>query len=104
MSDRRKLILETFEGIPSKICEAEKCCEFCPTDESLQNEVMELYIAILIAIMDMMEWLVETGGCRFSCAASYNYAMQCSWRKGKQIKALCQGPLYGKSLDQDQGC
>ncbi len=76
------------------------CCEFCPTDESLQNEVMELYIAILIAIMEMMEWLVETGGCRSSYAASYNYAMQCLRRKGKQIKALCQGPLYGKSLDQ----
>lgn len=73
--------MTTFEGIPTTICNAEKCCEFCPTDESLQHEVMELYIAVLLAIMDMMEWLVEKGG----------------W---KQIKALCQGPRYGKSLDE----
>ena len=64
MSNKRQQILKTFEGIPAVICEADRCCEFCPTDESLQCEVMELYIAILIAIMDMMEWLVETGGCR----------------------------------------
>lgn len=81
MSNRRQLILETFEGIPTKIYDAEKCCEFCPSDESLQHVVMELYIAILVAIMEMMEWLVETGG----------------W---KQIKALYQGPRYGRSLDE----
>lgn len=61
--------MTTFEGIPTTICNAEKCCEFCPTDESLQHEVMELYIAVLLAIMDMMEWLVEKGGCKSSCAA-----------------------------------
>ena len=64
MSNRRQLILETFEGIPKKLCDAEKCCEICPTDEPLQHEVMELYIAILVAIMNMMEWLVEPGGCK----------------------------------------
>ena len=64
MSNRRQLILETFEGIPKKICDAEKCCEICPTDESLQHEVMELYIATLVAIMNMMEWFVEPGGCK----------------------------------------
>ena len=64
MSNRRQLILEAFEGIPKNIYNAEKCCELCPKDESLQHEVMELYIAILIAIMNMMEWLVEPGGCK----------------------------------------
>ena len=64
MSSRRHLILETFGEVPTKIYEAEKCCELFPVDESIQHEVMELYIAILVAIMDMMEWLVETGGCR----------------------------------------
>ncbi len=55
--------MATFENIPTRICDAEKSCEYCPTDEVLQHEVMELYIAILVAIMNMMEWLVETGGC-----------------------------------------
>lgn len=100
MSNRRQLILETFEGIPSKIYDAEKCCEFCPSDQSLQHEVTELYIAILVAIMDMMEWLVETGGCKCPCTASHRHPMRCSWREGKQIKALCQGPRYGRSLDE----
>ncbi|KAM0799545.1 hypothetical protein BDR22DRAFT_822230 [Usnea florida] len=81
MSNRRNLIMDTFREIPTKIYEAEKCCELFPVDESIQHEVMELYIAILVAIMDMMEWLVETGG----------------W---KQIKALCQGPRYGRSLEE----
>lgn len=72
MSNRRQLILETFEGIPTKIYDAEKCCEFCPSDESLQHVVMELYIAILVAIMEMMEWLVETGGCTSPHAAPYH--------------------------------
>ena len=58
------MILATFEGIPITICDAEKCFEFCPEDESLQHEIIELYIAILIAVMGMMEWLVETGGCK----------------------------------------
>lgn len=71
MSNRRQLILKTFEGIPNMIYEAEKCCEICPTDESLEHEVMELYIAILVAIMSMMEWLVETGGCKSPYAAQY---------------------------------
>ena len=66
MSNRRHLILDAFGDMPKKIYEAEKCCELFPTDDSIQHEVMELYIAILVAIMDMMEWLVETGGCRFS--------------------------------------
>ena len=65
--------METFEGIPTKIYEAEKCCEFCPANESLQHEVMELYIAILVAIMEMMEWLVETGGCKSCSAAPYTH-------------------------------
>ena len=69
MSNRRQLILKTFEGIPTMICDAEKCCKFCPTDESLQPEVLELNIAILVAIMHMMEWLVETGGYKSPCAA-----------------------------------
>ena len=66
MSNRRNLIMDTFREIPTKIYEAEKCCELFPIDESIQHEVMELYIAILVAIMDMMEWLVEAGGCRSS--------------------------------------
>lgn len=61
--------METFEGIPAKIYEAEKCCESCLADDSLQHEVMELYTAILVAIMEMMEWLVETGGCESLSAA-----------------------------------
>lgn len=74
MSNRRQLILETFEGIPNRIYDAEKYCELCPTDESLQHVVMELYIAILVAIMHMMEWLVETGGCKSPCGISYRHA------------------------------
>lgn len=27
-------------------------------------------------------------------------AVRCSWYEGKQIKALCQGPRYGRSLDE----
>ena len=77
MSNRRQLILETFEGIPTKICDAEKCCEFSPANESLQHEMMELYIAILVAIMEMMEWLVETGGCQSAFAAPCVH--NCSW-------------------------
>lgn len=73
MSNRRQLILETFEGIPTIIYHAEKCYECYPADESLQHEVMELYIAILVAIMDMMEWLVETGGCKYPYAAPCRY-------------------------------
>ena len=58
--------MDTFRQMPTKIYEAEKCCELFPADESIQHEVMELYIAILVAVMGMMEWLVETGGCRSS--------------------------------------
>ena len=77
MSNRRQLILATFEGIPTRIYDAEKCCEFCPTDDVLQHEVMELYIAILAAIMSMMEWLVETGGCEppFEVSRYHSYAL-----------------------------
>lgn len=77
MSNRRQLILDTFGEIPTKIYEAEKCCELFPTDESIQDEVMELYIAILLAIMDMMEWLVETGGCRSSLQPRTVIAVRC---------------------------
>ena len=77
MSNRRNLIMDTFKEIPTKIYEAEKCCELFPVDESIQHEVMELYIAILVAIIDMMEWLVEAGGCRFSLQPSFVSAVRC---------------------------
>lgn len=100
MSNRRQLILETFEEIPNRIDEAEKCCESCLADESLRHEVVELFVAILIAIMEMMEWLVEKGGCKSPNVAPSVHNIGCSWHEGKQIKALYQGPRYGVSLDE----
>lgn len=63
MSERRKLIFESLGDVPSIIEEAEGYCEEFSAEESLKDEAIELYVTVLIAIMEMMKWLVERGGC-----------------------------------------
>lgn len=64
MSSRRRQILEYLDEVPFAIADAEECCQIFPNDLALDANRTELYLAILGAIMNMMEWLLEKSGCK----------------------------------------
>ena len=63
LSERRKLILETFGNIPFLVRDTEYSFEDFSNDPELRRLITELYISILQTVMAMMEWLVERAGC-----------------------------------------
>lgn len=64
MISRRRQILDYLDEVPFAIADAEECCQIFPKEFALDANRTDLYLAILGAIMNRMEWLLEKSGCK----------------------------------------
>lgn len=66
MSEKRQQILEALGDVPRTIAKVESYLNIFPSDETLNDLIIELYCVILGAIEGMMQWLVDRPGCEYS--------------------------------------
>lgn len=65
MSFIRGKVMKALGDVPQVITKTQRCLEiYRETDPVLQDLAVEVYLAILVAIGRMVEWLGEDAGCK----------------------------------------